>query len=188
MTLMHLGSTNVITPSELCRDKNSVGTDIPLMSTHTGELVTWRGGGGVMRQTRGLGLADHPCCPRKESKRSSSPAHTLHYLELGAAAFLCRSLFPHRSVGMTEPVVSQGVVRFKEVLPATPEAWHTASATQCQHPSPVPFPRTAKETRDSQNIGKVNLCGPHLPKSSLHPPSGSNQCLSHVNKPACSSV
>lgn len=41
---MHLGSTNVMIPSELCRDKNSVGTDIPLMSMHTGELVTWKGG------------------------------------------------------------------------------------------------------------------------------------------------
>ena len=40
---MHLGSTKVMIPSELCRDKNSVGTDIPLMSMHTGELVTWNG-------------------------------------------------------------------------------------------------------------------------------------------------
>ena len=30
-------------PSELCRDRNSVGTDIPLMSMHTGELVTCDG-------------------------------------------------------------------------------------------------------------------------------------------------
>lgn len=41
MTLMHLGSTKVMTPSELCRDRNSVGTDMPFMSMHTGELVTW---------------------------------------------------------------------------------------------------------------------------------------------------
>ena len=40
---MHLGSTNVMIPSELCRDRNSVGTDIPLMSMHTGELVTCDG-------------------------------------------------------------------------------------------------------------------------------------------------
>lgn len=41
MTLMHLGSTKVMTPSELCLDKNSVGTDMPFMSMHTGELVTY---------------------------------------------------------------------------------------------------------------------------------------------------
>jgi hypothetical protein len=44
---MHLGSTNVMIPSELCRDKNSVGTDIPFMSMHTGELVTWNGEKGT---------------------------------------------------------------------------------------------------------------------------------------------
>lgn len=40
MTLMHRGSTKVMTPSALWRDRNSVGTAIPLMSMHTGELVT----------------------------------------------------------------------------------------------------------------------------------------------------
>lgn len=35
-------------PSELCRDRNSVGGDTPLMSMQTGELVTCSGkhGGG----------------------------------------------------------------------------------------------------------------------------------------------
>ena len=44
---MHRGSTNVMTPSELCRDKNSVGTDTPLMSMHTGELVTCKEGSAL---------------------------------------------------------------------------------------------------------------------------------------------
>lgn len=47
-----------MTASELCRDRNSVGTDIPLMSMHTGELVTWMGEprqGGVADIGKGRG-------------------------------------------------------------------------------------------------------------------------------------
>lgn len=40
-TLMQRGSTKVVTPSKLCRERNSVGTRSPLVSTVTGELVTW---------------------------------------------------------------------------------------------------------------------------------------------------
>lgn len=40
---MQRGSTKVMTPSELWRDRNSVGTDRPFRSMETGELVTyWR--------------------------------------------------------------------------------------------------------------------------------------------------
>lgn len=61
---MHLGSTNVMVPSALCRDRNSVGADTPLMSMHTGELVTCGGkptGRSFDRDgSRGAGGGDSP--------------------------------------------------------------------------------------------------------------------------------